>query len=121
MNVTTHTRSSSGSNWPRAINIILGIWLFISAFAWPHSNAQMINTAIIGVLAVIFALLASYSVPQARFVDTLLAIWLFISAFALPSISPGTIWNNVIVAIVMFAVSLVPSGTEGRQLRRAHV
>ena len=93
---------------PRIINVILGVWLFISAFVWPHTTSQMTNTWICGVLAVVFALVAM-AVPWVRYLNTLLAIWLFISAWALPSRSPGTIWNNVLVAIAIFIVSLVPS------------
>jgi hypothetical protein len=93
---------------PRIINVILGVWLFISAFVWPHTASQMTNTWVCGVLAVIFALVAM-AVPWVRYLNTLLAIWLFISAWALPSVSPGTIWNNVLVAIAIFIVSLVPS------------
>ena len=93
---------------PRIINVILGVWLFISAFVWPHTTSQMTNTWICGVLCVIFALVAM-AVPWVRYLNTLLAIWLFISAWALPSRTPGTIWNNVLVAISIFIVSLVPS------------
>lgn len=94
---------------PRIINVILGVWLFISAFVWPHTQAQMTNTWILGVLCVVFALVAM-AVPWVRYFNTLLAIWLFISAWALPTVSVGTIWNNVLVAIAVFIVSLVPSG-----------
>jgi hypothetical protein len=31
-------------SWPRVANIVLGIWLFLSAFLWLHSAAQMTNT-----------------------------------------------------------------------------
>jgi hypothetical protein len=94
---------------PRIINVILGVWLFISAFAWPHSHAQMTNTWICGVLCVLFALI-SMAVPWVRYLNTALAIWLFISAWALPTLSPGTVWNNVLCAIAIFIVSLVPTG-----------
>lgn len=97
---------------PRIINVILGVWLFISAFVWPHTQAQMTNTWILGVLCVIFALVAM-AVPWVRYLNTLLAIWLFISAWALPTVSVGTIWNNVLVAIAVFIVSLVPAGPVG--------
>ncbi|HZU84437.1 MAG TPA: SPW repeat protein [Polyangiaceae bacterium] len=95
---------------PRIINVILGVWLFISAFIWPHTQAQMTNTWICGVLVVIFALV-SMAVPWVRYLNTLLAIWLFISAWALPTAHAGTIWNNVLVAIAVFIVSLVPNAT----------
>jgi hypothetical protein len=102
----------------RVINVLLGIWLFISAFVWAHTNAQMTNTWILGVLCVIFAFIAM-SVPAARYLNTALAIWLFISAFALPTIGPGTVWNNVLVAIAIFLVSLVPNDTGmGRRVVR---
>ena len=89
----------------RVVNLVLGVWLFVSAFAWTHGKAQMTNTWILGVLAVIFALIAT-RVPKASYLNTALAVWLFISAFALPRMHQGTAWNNVLVAIVMFFVSL---------------
>lgn len=95
---------------PRTLNVILGVWLFISAFVWPHTRVQMTNTWIVGVLCVIFALVAM-SVPRVRHLNTLLSIWLFISAWALPVHSVGTVWNNVLVAIAIFIVSLLPEGT----------
>jgi hypothetical protein len=92
----------------RGINVALGVWLFISAFIWPHSLAERTNTWILGVLTVVFALVAT-RVPQARYMNTILAIWLFISAWALSRISVGTTWNNALVAIAIFVVSLIPS------------
>jgi hypothetical protein len=92
----------------RGINIALGVWLFISAFLWPHTYAQFTNEWIVGVLCVIFAVVAMWA-PQARYLNAALAVWLFISAWALPTISSGTIWNSVLVAIAIFAVSLLPA------------
>jgi hypothetical protein len=92
----------------RIVNLVLGIWLFISAFVWPHTTAQMTNTWILGVLTVIFALVAM-RFPPVRYLNTILAIWLFISAFALHRLNNGTVWNNALLAIVIFFLSLVPS------------
>ena len=92
----------------RTLNILLGIWLFISAFVWSHTRAQMTNTWILGVLCVVFAIIA-LRVEQVRFLNTALAVWLFISAFLLPSTSRATVWNNALVAIAIFVVSLTPS------------
>ena len=92
----------------RIVNIVLGIWLFISAFLWPHTYAQMTNTWILGVLCVVFALIAM-RVPEVRYLNTLLAVWLFISVWALPSISAGTRWANALTAIAIFCVSLAPA------------
>ncbi len=95
----------------RTLNVILGIWLFISAFVWPHSGAELNNTWILGVLCVVFALVAM-RVPTVRWLNTLLAIWLFISAFALPHQLVGTVWNNALVAIAIFVLSLIPNDLE---------
>ncbi len=97
---------------PRVINILLGIWLFISAFIWPHTASQFNNAWIVGILGIIFAAIA-FGAPQARYLNTALAVWLFISAFALPTMTAGTIWNSVIVAAVMFVMSLLPEDWRG--------
>ena len=87
----------------RIANVVLGVWLFISAFIWAHTQAQMTNTWIVGALCAIFAL-AAMRAPQARYVNTALAIWLFISVWVLPTMSAATLWNNVLVAIAVFIV-----------------
>src|SRR6516162_1948446 len=99
-------------NTARVVNIVLGIWLFVSAFLWPHTDAQMTNTWIVGALCVAFALLAM-RVPEARYLNTLLAVWLFISVWALPTMSVATRWNNAIVAIIILAASVVPAYMTG--------
>ena len=93
---------------PRTLNILLGIWLFISAFSWPHNAAQQTNTWIVAVLCVVIAVIAM-RVAQVRYPNTALAVWLFISAWALPAASRGTVWNNALVAIAVFVLSLMPS------------
>src|SRR5512142_3086914 len=103
----------------RGINVVLGIWLFISAFAWEHTAAERTNTWILGVLCVVIALIAM-STPVARWLNTALAIWLFISVWALPHDNLGTMWNNAVVAIIVFLASLVPGAGE-RRLDATHV
>jgi hypothetical protein len=92
----------------RTVNVVLAVWLFISAFVWPHTASQMTNTWVLGVVVFVFALLAM-RVSGARYVNALAAVWLFISAFALPRISVGTAWNNALIALVVFFVALAPS------------
>ncbi len=111
------SRFASENSGARYVNLILSVWLFISAFVWVHSPAQQTNTWICGVLGAIFALVA-LSVPAVRYLNTVLSIWLFISAFALPTVNVGTVWNNALVAIAMFVVSLVGAGAELPMRRR---
>ncbi len=95
----------------RWVNLVLGVWLFISAFVWEHTAAERTNTWILGVLCVIFAIIAM-SAPAARWLNTALSIWLFISVWALPHDNIATMWNNALVAIAVFIVSLIPRGVE---------
>jgi hypothetical protein len=100
----------------RPVSIVLGIWLFISAFIWQHTSAQLTNTWICGLLCVAFSLIATRAL-NARYLNTVLAVWLFISAFALPTLLVGTVWNNALVAVAIFIVSLMeePSGVVTRR------
>jgi len=91
--------------WARVANALLGAWLFLSAFAWEHGPAQFANTWLTGIAVVAIALIAM-AAPNARYFNTAAAIWLFISTFALPGDGP-TRWNNAIVALLIFAFSLV--------------
>jgi hypothetical protein len=84
------------------------MWLFVSAFIWQHASAQFANTLIVGAAAAIAAGIALKS-PQLRFANAALAIWLFVSTWIFPVALPATIWNNVIAAIVMLVVALIPN------------
>jgi hypothetical protein len=104
----------------RVINIVLGIWLFISAFLWIHASAEMTNTWIVGLICMAIAIIA-LRVPEARYLNTALAVWLLISVWALPTISVATRWNNALVALAIFFVSLAPAyltGGSGRPISR---
>ena len=88
---------------------MLGLWLFISAFLWPRTGAQRTNALICGVLAVVFALSATRS-SQLRYLNTGLGVWLFISTFVLSTFSAATMWNHVIVGVLLFLISLLHGG-----------
>ncbi|HVW25682.1 MAG TPA: SPW repeat protein [Polyangiaceae bacterium] len=96
---------------PRYLNMLLSIWLFISAFAWHHTPGLRTNTWIVAVFMFIVSLV-SMGQPKARFWNTAAAVYLFISSFSFHSMDPGTVWNNVLVAIAVFVLSLVPSRTD---------
>ena len=109
--MATPSSASSGA-WPRGINIVAGIWLFISAFIWPHAANARTNTWILGVLIALAAIIALYA-PRVRFLNTLFAIWLFFSTLFIYHLNAGTLWNNIIVSIIVFIVSLIPSRAGG--------
>jgi hypothetical protein len=100
---------------PRALNIVLGTWLLISAFAWPHARWQFFNTLISGVLVVVFALVACV-VPWVRYLNTTLSAYLFVSAWCYPSITMAemaTQWHNATVGLWIFLISVLHNGPLG--------
>jgi hypothetical protein len=99
-------RSSNPLLWAPIVNLVLGAWLFVSAFVWPHAGHARANTWILGLLIAVFALYA-IAQPTARWLNTLAAIWLFFSSLAIGHMEAATVWNNVIVAVIVFALSFV--------------
>ena len=49
----------------RIFNILMGLWLFASAFVLPQGRGQFASTAICGALVAVFAALTSYDHPVA--------------------------------------------------------
>jgi hypothetical protein len=92
----------------RTLNFILGAWLFASAFLWDHTPIDRVSCGAVGIGVVLFAA-AAMSVPPARWANTALAVWLFASAFVLPHLHAGTRWNEVLVALFIFFLSIVPT------------
>lgn len=92
----------------RGMNVVLGGWLAISAFCWPHSHQQFTNAWCLGLLISAVSIV-SFWVPSARYANTVLAVWLFSSSWVLQRLTEWTLWNHVVVAIAVFIASLIPS------------
>lgn len=92
----------------RWINLALGIWLFVSAFAWPHTHQQYVNALIVGTLYTAIAAVALHA-PQVRFLNVALSLWLAFSAHLFPTLHATTSWNSLIVALLVLVVTLMPS------------
>lgn len=99
--------------WPRYLTITAAGWLFVSAFAWPHAHTLATNTWVTAVLMFSVAF-AAVQVPSLRYWNTALSVWLLFSTIAMRSINVATMWNNFIVAAVVFVLSLVRSSTGTR-------
>jgi hypothetical protein len=92
----------------RVVNALLGMWLFFSGFVWDHTPPQRVNAWAVGALCVAVALVA-LAAPVLRRLNTALSAWLFASVWMLPHASSVTMWNDAVVAVAIFAFSLVPS------------
>jgi hypothetical protein len=70
----------TSGQWFRGVNAVLGVWLIISTFLWPHTRAQQLNAFLVGGLAIVFTVAAVLVTPKARYLNAALGVWLFISA-----------------------------------------
>lgn len=93
----------------RVANIILGAWLFASAFVWPHAQASRVHTWIAGLLMVVIGAGALWLQPLMRYLNTVLSFWLFFTSLSALQTRRATLWNNLIASALVFLLSLVPS------------
>ena len=106
MTAVEHRSFDRRSNsFSRSVNAVLGAWLFISAFIWPHSEVSRINTAVCGLVVLVIAL-SALRIPPMRWLNTAIGIWVVIGAALLPHASVGTVWNNIIVGLLVLLVSV---------------
>lgn len=92
---------------PRIVNMLLGVWLFVSALVWPHSWAQRAIALVFGVVAFAFALAGLYRRPF-RYVNALIGAFLVVFAVLVPHARAATPWNELLVGLAMLVTSLVP-------------
>jgi hypothetical protein len=90
----------------RLLLAMVGAWLLASAFAWPHTSFQVVNTALMG-LAVMVLALTSMRHEWARYASAGIAIWLLLSTFRFPTMSSATLWNNAAIAVIVFIGSML--------------
>jgi uncharacterized membrane protein YccC len=98
--------------WKRVAILVLAVWVLFSGNAWHHSRANQLNSAIVATGLLFFGAL-SFSQDWARFVTLALGIWLFAFAAVVSRPNPVTFWNDAMVAVTVFVLSLV--GGEGRR------
>ena len=93
----------------RIFNILMGLWLFASAFVWPHNRAQLVSTALCGVVAALFAALTSYN-ARSRYVTAAIGALVVVLAFALHPLGSATFWHNGIIGISIAAAAVMDRG-----------
>jgi hypothetical protein len=105
----------------RVASIGLGAWLFLSAFAWPHTPVQMVNAALVGLFITLTAMAAWTTGPplRLRLFNAVLGLWLLVTAAAFPPATHETVVNAVVVGVLVFLVSLIPQQDKPLRLRTA--
>ena len=82
----------------RIFNILMGLWLFASAFVLPQGHGQVASTAICGALTVLFAALTSYNV-RSRYLTEAVGVLVVVLAFAAHPLGSATFWHNGVMGI----------------------
>jgi hypothetical protein len=90
----------------RAANVLLGAWLFASAFAWHHQDNVGFNDWGCGVLVAASALCAIWA-PPLRWVSAGLAVWLGFSALVFGYASAPTRLHDLALAGAILIVSVI--------------
>jgi hypothetical protein len=101
----------------RIFNALIAIWLFATAFMWPHTHLARMVTILAAVLTFALSIMSMY-IRGARHLNAVVAVFLFLSALTLPALSRATTWNNAIVAIAILVSALADNGPEGVRRER---
>jgi hypothetical protein len=88
----------------RYLNLVLGAWLLVSAFMWPHAEAQFIVTILVGAVLTIVAPFEVGS-PLVRKINTAAGAVLALAAIVLPRNTVVTLWHNVLLGFIVISVS----------------
>jgi len=109
-------RTTGGPVGPRALNVLLGVWLFASAFLWRHPDNVGYNDWVCGLLVAAAALSAVWA-PGYRFVSAGIAVWLSFSTLLFGYQSFVARLHDLALAGAIFVVSLVhrPPPLEARE------
>jgi hypothetical protein len=84
--------------------MLIGAWLLFVALAGGHSLPFIVNTAAVGLLLCAASLWRAPAQPMRTLLRTL-GPWLFASSLALAHGTPWLLWNNLILAVALAALS----------------
>jgi hypothetical protein len=93
----------------RIVNTLLGFWLYVSAFVWPHTRFERANAWICGIVAVTAALVGLRNTKVGRYVNAVVGAWLIVSALLMSRIRFATFWNHLIVGFALALFAMVSS------------
>jgi hypothetical protein len=98
-----------------AWHMALGGWLLFSSFALPYGENGMAFTALLAVFIGTVGL-AAPGLPGLRFGNTVLAMILAATALLMSDMGWLARLNSLVVALVVFAISVVPGRSWGQAL-----
>ena len=82
----------------RIFNILMGVWLFASAFVLPQGRVAFVSTAVCGALAALFAAFTNYDL-RSRYVSAAIGLLTVVLAFAVHPMGSATFLHNGVMGI----------------------
>jgi hypothetical protein len=98
-------------------SVLMGVWLFLSGFAWPHTSTQIGYALVLGTLTVVFALLAR-RVIWARYASLAIGVITFLLAFSLYRHGGAPFWNHAIIGVAIAIGGLLNGNPESIRQER---
>jgi hypothetical protein len=99
----------------RAINAVLGLWLFLSAFLWEHGSRQFHNAWIVAAVVISAALAGLQGARWGRRLNATPGGWLVITALFWSRGDAATFWNHTLVGIAVALFAFAPSWSGARR------
>jgi hypothetical protein len=98
-----------------AWHMALAGWLLFSSFLLGYGQNGMAFTALLAVIIGTIGF-ASPGLRGLRFVNTVLAVLLAVTAFTITDMEWPARINSLVVALVVFALSVIPGRSSGMEL-----
>lgn len=102
------------------ISLIAGLWLMLSAFMMGLGLSS--NIFVVGLLVALFSLVELFSMESVgwvSWVNGILGAWLLISPVFLAGLTMASVWNSVILGIIVLGVAIY-GGTSSSTMGMGH-
>jgi hypothetical protein len=99
--------------WPRYLNVLLGTWLFASAFLWEHSRDARGASWLMGGMIAMNAFASIFASP-ARFANVIVGVMALVWHLTAGAEHPLTYLNGVLVSGLVIVLALLPSHKDAR-------
>lgn len=98
---------------PRWVNVVAGIWLFLSALLLPAPAWQRVTQAFMG-MAIFLVAIVAMAYARFRWINTLLALWAVLAPFALALPASAAAENQLATGLVVLVASLWPGHRDAK-------
>lgn len=108
-------------NW---INVLAGIWLIIAPFALGYGNSDgATNDIWLGIIVGVIGFIRLFTTVRGmwlNWVNLIAGLWLIIAPFTMTYAATATVWNDIILGLVVLGCSIWAFGQTPSHSSRHH-